>query len=450
VKAFSELSPFSFASFLDRGDKLFNYQRMPKTIEEIEHLQVERVQLQSTIQRILDFPKRIEYDCMVPVSKVGFMPGKIIHTNEFLLIPNSESSIIREARTYPLDVKSGAKWHSYTEAAEVLMNRVAEIDREICVSKMSTKKQVTFPSVSSSDQTSKERKVANEKKSPASGPVKANERSHSRSGNHIDKEEDDVDENYSQQNGIEGVFEIREFIDSDGKEIKNEIVNLQEEMEEMEKKIGSLAATGDKSASPVSLSDQEKILNSASFINQLSSEIKEKTLKHSDTQHNESKKTEKHVTDLEVLDRLDDLEREEEEWLAESEAADRIRQREKEFQAKALPEASFGGWKKGFFSKSVAHCAKPESSNAVLTPSPASAVLKSPSSGGEAHEKLKISQARGIFEKNSSAIPDEKSDMRKKAVSFQQTPSPVKDNRTAVKPAVMSTAFTGSVMERFP
>jgi hypothetical protein len=431
---------------------VFNYQRkMPKTTEEIERLQVERVQLQSTIQRVLDFPKRIEYKCMVPISKVGFMPGKIIHTNEFLLVPDSESSIIKDVSTYPLNDKSSAKWHSYTETAEVLMNRVADIDRDIGASKITrSKKQMMFPSVSSSDRVSKEPKVVNEKKSPSSSPVTAKEQIDLSSGTHIENEDNDVDEDYSQHNGIEGVFEIREFIDSDGKEIKNEIVNLQEEMDEMEKKIGSLVATDDKGALPVSSSDKEKILNSASFINQLSSDIKEKTLKRPDIQHNESNYTEKHETELEVLDRLDDLEREEEEWLAESEAADRIRQREKEFQAKALPEASLGGWKKGFFSKSASQCAKLESTNAVLTPSRGSAVFKSPSPVGEASGKLKISQSPGMLEKKSPAIPVGKSDVDKKAVSFQQTPGLVKENRTAVKPVVMSKAFTGSVMERFP
>jgi prefoldin subunit 5 len=424
---------------------------MPKTTEEIERLQVERVQLQSTIQRVLDFPKRIEYKCMVPVSKVGFMPGKIVHTNEFLLVPDSECSIIKEVSPYPLNDKSSAKWHSYTETAEVLMNRVADIDRDLGASKITgSKKQMMFPSVSSSDRVSKEPKVINERKNPSSCPVTAKEQIHLSSGTHIENEDKNVDVDYSQQNGIEGVFEIREFIDSDGKEIKNEIVNLQEEMNEMEKKIGSLVAYDEKSTLPVSSSDKEKIQNSASFINQLSSDIKEKTLKRPDTQHNESNYTEKYETDLEVLDRLDDLEREEEEWLAESEAADRIRQREKEFQAKALPEASLGGWKKGFFSKSASQCAKPESSNAVLTPSRGSAVLKSPSPVGEANGKLKISQSRGMLEKKSPAIPEGKSDVGKKAVSFQQTPSLVQENRTAVKPAVMSKAFTGSVMERFP
>lgn len=434
---------------------MHQYQRtMPKTTEEIDHLQVERVQLQSTIQRVLDFPKKIEYECMVPVSKVGFMPGKIVHTNEFLLIPDSQSSLIKEhttkASTSPLDIMATGKWHSYTETAEVLMNRVADIDREIAASKISSKKQMTFPSVASSNRVSMESNVANESKSHVSKPLKVKERSNLSSGNLIEEEDNDVDENYSQQNGIEGVFEIREFIDSEGKEIKNEIVNLQEEMEEMEKKIGSLAATDIKGASPVLSSEQEKIQNSASFINQLSSDIKEKTLKHQDIQQNEFDDEEQLGTELEVLDRLDDLEREEEEWAAEAEAADRIRQREKEFQAKSLPEASLGGWKKGFFSKTASQSAKPEPSNAVSTPSSGSAVLKSPSSVGEANGKLKISQPRGIFEKKSSAIPNMKSDTDKKAVSFEQIASPVKENRTATKPVVMSKAFTGSVMERFP
>lgn len=416
---------------------------MSETAEEIERLQVERVQLQSTIQRVLDFPKRIDYECMVPVSKMGFMPGKIIHTNEFLLTPDSHTT---KASSCPADVTSGGKWHSYTETAEVLMNRVADIDRKIGASKIISRKQTTFPSVSSSDRVSKESKVANEIKSHVSAPVPAN---HLSSEKYVEKGYSDEDEINSQQNGIEGVFEIREFIDSDGKEIKNEIVNLQEEMEEMEKKIGSLTATDNDGTSPVLSSDQEKILNSASFINQLSSDIKGKTLQKPEPQHSEFDYAGQRGKEIEVLDRLDDLEKEEEEWLAESEAAIRIRQLEKEYQAKALPEASLGGWKKGFFSKSGPQPVKSEPSKATLPPSSASAATK-PVLSGEPNGKLKISQPRGIFEKKSVSITDEKLDSNKKAVSFQEILSPVKEHRAATKPVVISKAFTGSVMERFP
>ena len=423
--------------------------------EEIEHLQAERLQLHATIRTVLDFPKKLEYECMVPISKIGFMPGKIVHTNEFFLTTDSQGSYIKacssKASTDSFDTQSGGKWHSYSEAAEVLMNRVADIDRKLGTLKISSIKLRTLPTTSSSHQVSKELKVVGERIFPGSGTATAKKLGVLSNEKHTEEEDIDVDENYHQQNGIEGVFEIREFIDGDGKEIKNEVVDLHAEMKEMEKKIGSLAATDDKgSAAPTLSSDQEKILNSSSFLSQLSSDIKEKTQKNSDSQDIGFEYAEQHGSEIEVLDRLDDLEREEEEWLAESEAADRIRQREKELQAKSLPEASLGGWKKGFFAKSAPQSGKPEFSNAVLMPSSGTAVSKIPSTGGESKGKLNISQPRNILEKRSPTILDPKTNTNKKSVSFPQNPSPVKENIIAAKPAFVSKAFSGSVMERFP
>lgn len=50
--------------------------------EEMQSLQEEIDRKEKTIQDIMNLPKKIAYDCMVPLSKVAFTPGRMVHTNE--------------------------------------------------------------------------------------------------------------------------------------------------------------------------------------------------------------------------------------------------------------------------------------------------------------------------------------------------------------------------------
>lgn len=48
--------------------------------------------------RLLSLPNELSYDIMVPISKKGFMPGKLIHTNEVLVLLGDNWMIERSAK----------------------------------------------------------------------------------------------------------------------------------------------------------------------------------------------------------------------------------------------------------------------------------------------------------------------------------------------------------------
>ena len=255
---------------------------------------------------------------------------------------------------------------------------------------------------------------------------------------------------------LEGIFEIREFIDSNGNETGNEVVNLLEEMGEIEKKIGSLSST--TSDSNASLPENDKMKMFASSMKELSARISREQQPKNDEEDvyrgmrrdGETKgdnSTFGESDPIEAFDRLDNLEKEEEEWQAESEAADRMRQQERDLQIKTLPVASEGGWKKGFFKKTpqasatksnkeaAAECSikKVESTNVPRTVKFApSSVAKSGMKVGSSEDDLKKVMQ-----------PSQSNDA---SVNLDTKPIP----SSLKKPPPISKAFTGSVMERFP
>ena len=49
-------------------------------------------------KRIETLPNELNYDIMVPISKVAFMPGKLIHTNEVLVLLGDNWFVDRSAQ----------------------------------------------------------------------------------------------------------------------------------------------------------------------------------------------------------------------------------------------------------------------------------------------------------------------------------------------------------------
>lgn len=47
---------------------------------------------------MLSLPDELSYEIMVPISKKGFMPGKLIHTNEILVLVGDNWMIERSAK----------------------------------------------------------------------------------------------------------------------------------------------------------------------------------------------------------------------------------------------------------------------------------------------------------------------------------------------------------------
>lgn len=267
---------------------------------------------------------------------------------------------------------------------------------------------------------------------------------------------------------LEGIFEIREFIDCDGKETGNEVVNLLEEMDEIEKKIGALtSAANDSNAS---LPENDKMKMFASSMKELSSRVQREQQPKSDEEYiqrdikrNVTTKagvsTSGESTPNEAFDRLDNLEKEEEEWQAESEAADRLRQQERDFQKTTLPVASEGGWKKGFFKKPPqAKLTKASKEEAAIK----SQHLSEGCSISSIELDLTVNPPRAV--KFAATPPAERGStdnflgdyLEKAGQPYQNNDAPSAFVESKPIPSSLkklppvSKAFTGNVMERFP
>lgn len=253
---------------------------------------------------------------------------------------------------------------------------------------------------------------------------------------------------------LEGIFEIREFIDGDGNETGNEVVNLLEEMGEIEKRIDSLSST-----TSASLLENDKMKMFASSMKELSARISKEQQPKSDEEDiyrgmrrdGETKvdnSTFGGSDPMEAFDRLDNLEKEEEDWQAESEAAERMRQQERDLQIKTLPVASAGGWKKGFFKKT------PQSSSTKTGKE--AAVECSIKNIEPTHIPRAVKFAPNSVTKSDINVRSSGDDFKKVHQPLQSTVDPIVNvdikpiSSSLKKPPPISKAFTGNVMERFP
>jgi hypothetical protein len=438
---------------------------MASSKEEITRLQVERSKISETIATVLDFPKKLSYDCMLPLSKVAFMPAKMVHTNEFLVLPDKQGTAAKEKKIDKelslAEIRQIGKWHSYSESAELLMDRIASIDKRIEELKMPSNSRIAKKSAEQKVTQSKPAQVIQSKVAQSAPKIAVNQTDAKKDLNSHKNREDSVEDSEEadevrSSTGIEGIFEIREFIDNDGNETKHEIVNLHEEMEQIEKKLGSLA---EKSGSSVPSSSSKKVDDIKAFVSTLNRPLPnnrdEEQFGQSDQEFEDGDlvKTSR-SNPLDVLDRLEDLEREEDEMTLETEAADRIRQQERELQVKALPQASAGGWQKGFFSKTPSRATAPPPPN--------------PPQEMNTHSKKEArnvafsdspSQPEAIMSKNASVssvsnVHSKGIESELKARSAVQNSNAAKtekrDNGILKKNAPVSKAFSGNVMERFP
>jgi hypothetical protein len=256
---------------------------------------------------------------------------------------------------------------------------------------------------------------------------------------------------------LEGIFEIREFIDGNGNETGNEVVNLLEEMGEIEKRIGSLSSTTNDS--DASLPENDKMKMFASSMKELSARVSREQQPKSDDEdvykgimRDVDKKGDNSTFDgsdpIEAFDRLDNLEKEEEEWQAESEATERMRQQERDLQIKTLPVASEGGWKKGFFKKT-----SQASSTKIKKEVAAESIVKNIESTivprgvkfaatPVCESDLNVGPSGDGLKKVEQPLPSS----NKPSGNLDSKPIP----SSLKKPPPISKAFTGNVMERFP
>lgn len=83
-----------------------------KEVARLRRLRAEYEQLQVTLR---DLPSRVEHDVMVPLCKNAFMPGKLRHTNEILVLLGDNIFAERSA----------------SQAAEIAARRVAHVERKL-------------------------------------------------------------------------------------------------------------------------------------------------------------------------------------------------------------------------------------------------------------------------------------------------------------------------------
>ena len=426
--------------------------------DEIARLQVERAKISETIASVLDFPKKLSYDCMLPLSKMAFMPAKMVHTNEFLVLPHKQGTAVKDNKIDKelslAEIRQIGKWHSYSESAELLMDRIASIDRRIEELKISTNSRIANKTAEQKATPMKPAKSA-PKIVVSQTDTRKDLNSH-KNREHSVEDSEETDEVRS-STGMEGIFEIREFIDNDGNETKHEIVNLHEEMEQIEKKLGSLA---EKSGSSVPSSSSKKVDDIKAFVSTLNRPLPNnrdgEQFGQSDQEFEDGDrvKTNRSNHPLDVLERLEDLEREEDEMTLETEAVDRIRQQERELQLKALPQASAGGWQKGFFSKTPSRASVPAPLNPpqemnIYSKKEARNVAfsDSPSEPPTIMSKnASVSSVSNVHSKEiESASPDLKAVQNSNAAKTEK-----RDDGILKKNTPVSKAFSGNVMERFP
>ena len=252
-----------------------------------------------------------------------------------------------------------------------------------------------------------------------------NNTDNSRSDAGFDKSIDDMQTHNISEDGI---YEIREFIDDDGNLIGNEVVDLAKEMQE----IRSSLETNNLTAL-----NNEKLAALKTDIEQLQSHICSTSELPDDVGEDEAgARFPTHNVLSNDLSFLDELELQE----AEEEAAERIKKRERDLQAKSLPSASKGGWGKGFLSSSNKSKVKHNKTvsfgtqSSLESPSmkPTTTVTNITPSDFFVHPSTEMKHSIGKLEETYN-------------MTVNDTCNPKIESNMSTRPV----AFTGKVIERF-
>jgi hypothetical protein len=259
--------------------------------EEIVALQQQVERKHSTRSSVLALPSSIARECMVPLSKVAFTPGRLVHTNEF-------SVLVEEGSGSGSGSGGVREWMSHTETAAFLEKDIARVEGDVAQlqeylrvrrgqssSSSSTVSGSSSNTVSGSSSSSgdasgtvtREKKVEVEKKKKSSvawsdreAPPASKEEVDSAEeyvpfaeeippsiSSVVDQDSDDDDDEWAtgpgagSSGGSNEGFEIREFCDDEGNVLDGQIVdlskelsNLKTEQEEAKKKHSGSAPEG--------------------------------------------------------------------------------------------------------------------------------------------------------------------------------------------------------------
>lgn len=170
--------------------------------------------------RVLEMPCKVSYEQMIPLSKVAFCPGKLIHTNEFKVPDDDDSSPNLDRLPFI----------SHVEAADKLQERAKKLDKRIENEKVSNSNP-NFVKASASASTSTSASPSSSTASKSSAVPTGKEQSQNTAKMSSIKEEAPKPKGR--------VFEIREYLDGDGAESANvasgEVMDITEQIEKMEK-----------------------------------------------------------------------------------------------------------------------------------------------------------------------------------------------------------------------
>lgn len=163
--------------------------------------------------RVLEMPCKVSYEQMIPLSKVAFCPGKLIHTNEFKVSDDADPSPNLDRLPFI----------SHIDAADKLQERLKKLEKQIESERVASLnpnfvKASTSTSTSTSSAKASEA-PANEEQTPTTAATSS------------EKEQTPTSKGR--------VFEIREYLEGDGAESANatggEVMDITEQIEKMEK-----------------------------------------------------------------------------------------------------------------------------------------------------------------------------------------------------------------------
>jgi hypothetical protein len=169
--------------------------------------------------RVLEMPCKVSYEQMIPLSKVAFCPGKLIHTNEFKVPDEADSSPNLDRLPFI----------SHIDAAEKLQGRLKKLEKQI-ESERATSLNPNFVKASTSTSTSTSTLTSTSTAKASVSP--ANEEQTPTAATKSSEKE-------QTPKSTRRVFEIREFLEGDGAESANatggEVTDITEQIEQMEK-----------------------------------------------------------------------------------------------------------------------------------------------------------------------------------------------------------------------
>jgi prefoldin subunit 5 len=220
-------------------------------IEEIQTLTEEIERKEKTIEDVLNLPNKLSYDCLVPLSKVAFSPGRLIHTNEFSVQVGGESGV--------------RQWMSHVDAADFLRGEITRLRGDITElqnysierhrqgqgqGQVQDAEIKTGERINLSETVAKPRSPLDSSATTVAGKEKKKEEvgeyspfaeelgcGSSGCDNESD-EEDEEDDEEGWRTSTEGVsgegFEIREYCDQDGNVLDGQVVDLSAELTQLQ------------------------------------------------------------------------------------------------------------------------------------------------------------------------------------------------------------------------